>query len=81
MSNLVQISLIKKSIVLKSLAVGEPSGSEIAEDYSIMDSYLPKGRDWDKNKGSLSYSQCYCSMDREYIQNKSSKRSYFYVEF
>ena len=66
---------------LKSLAMGELSRSDVFKGYSPMHEDLPKGRDWDQNKGEIEIVQCWCSLDKDYADKKMSKRSYFYVEF
>ena len=67
--------------LLKSLAVGSKDGSQVFEDYSILHEDLPNGRDWHLNNGLIKFDKWWWSLDSEYIKDKMSERSYFYVEF
>ena len=67
--------------LLKSIAVGEKDGSNIIKDYSIMHEDLPKGRDCHLNSGGIKFDQCWCSLDKSFIQEQVNKRGYIYMEF
>ena len=67
--------------ILKSVAVGQKSGSMSITDYSIMHEDLPKGRDCHSNTNGIKFDQCWCSHDEMYLQKQVNQRGYIYMEF
>ena len=65
---------------IKSIAVGEASGTGDINDYAIQYNQLPIGRDWTSQNG-INYSNWWCENDISKINNKKNKFGYFYIGF